>query len=56
MARKVQYTWSIFVLFVLLLVGTAPASASDGESKFAKLDGARIHYKSYGKGNEAATS
>ena len=44
---------SVFVMFVLLLAVTATASAFDGESKFAKLDGARIHYKSYGKGSEA---
>ena len=36
-----------------MLAGAATAQAFDGESKFAKLDGARIHYKSYGKGNEA---
>ena len=49
----IRKSWSIFAMFVLLLVATATASAFDGESKFAKLDGARIHYKSYGKGNEA---
>ena len=49
MRKKIQY---IFALFVLL-AGTATASAFESESKFAKLDGARIHYKSYGKGNEA---
>lgn len=36
---------------IFVLLGTA--SAFDGESQFAKLDGARIHYKSYGKGSEA---
>ncbi|MBC8030295.1 MAG: alpha/beta hydrolase [Pyrinomonadaceae bacterium] len=33
-----------------------PAKAtvsSEGESRFAKLDGSRVHYKSYGKGDEA---
>ena len=44
---------SVFVMLVLLLAATATASANDGESKFAKLDGARVHYKSYGKGSEA---
>jgi pimeloyl-ACP methyl ester carboxylesterase len=34
--------------------GAVTASrASDGESRFAKLDDTRIHYKSYGKGDEA---
>ena len=49
MRRRLQFS----LLFVLLLAGAATASAFEGESKFAKLDGARIHYKSYGKGNEA---
>ena len=49
MRRRLQFS----LLFVLILAGAATASAFDGESKFAKLDGARIHYKSYGKGNEA---
>lgn len=44
---------SVFVMFALMLAVTATASAFDGESKFAKLDGARVHYKSYGKGSEA---
>lgn len=42
----------------MLLVCTAMAisaegAAKDGESKFATLNGAKIHYQSYGKGNEA---
>jgi len=49
MRRRLQFS----LLFVLMLAGAATAQAFDGESKFAKLDGARIHYKSYGKGNEA---
>jgi sigma-B regulation protein RsbQ len=49
MRRRLQFS----LLFVLMLAGAATAPAFDGESKFAKLDGARIHYKSYGKGNEA---
>ena len=44
-----KYLCAAFVILVLL--GTA--SAFDGESQFAKLDGARIHYKSYGNGPEA---
>src|SRR5918992_4703136 len=51
MITKLKYIWSIVALLAFVLVGTA--LAADGESKFAKLDGARIHYKSYGKGNEA---
>ena len=43
---RLKYIWAIFAMFVFL--GTA--SAFDGESQFAKLDGARIHYKSYGNG------
>jgi pimeloyl-ACP methyl ester carboxylesterase len=44
-----KYLWAIFVIFVFL----GQAAAFDGESQFVKLDGARIHYKSFGKGSEA---
>lgn len=53
MTRKLKYSWSIFAILALVLVGTANASAFDGESKYAKLDLARIHYKNYGKGSDA---
>jgi pimeloyl-ACP methyl ester carboxylesterase len=49
MRRRLQFS----LLFVLMLAGAATAPAFDGESQFAKLDGSRIHYKSYGKGKEA---
>jgi len=42
----------IFLLITLLLAATV-AFAADGESQYAKLDGAKIHYKSYGKGKDA---
>src|SRR5688572_15479633 len=32
---------------------TSNKTAAKGDSRFTTLDGARIHYKSYGKGNEA---
>lgn len=51
MTTKLKYTWSIVALLAFVLVPTA--SGADGDSQFAKLDGARIHYKSYGKGPEA---
>ena len=35
------------------LIAFTVSSAADGESRFAKLDESRIHYKSYGKGDEA---
>jgi pimeloyl-ACP methyl ester carboxylesterase len=41
---------------VLVIAPAAKAQKSataEGKSHFAKLDGARIHYKSYGKGREA---
>src|SRR5688572_4296862 len=43
------------VLFVtlLLLVAMPVALAKDGESKFATLNGAKIHYQSYGEGSDA---
>jgi len=43
---------TIFLVITLLLASTA-AFAADGESQYAKLDGSRIHYKSYGKGKDA---
>lgn len=49
-----------FLALVLVSASVAAAQQSaksavspDGESRFAKLDGAGIHYKSYGKGDEA---
>lgn len=53
MMRKLKYTSAILALIVIVLAGPATASAFDGESHYAKLDGARVHYKSYGKGKEA---
>ena len=53
MTTKFKNMWALFVLMGVVLVGTGTASAADGESQFAKLDGAKIHYKSYGKGREA---
>src|SRR5215208_8525018 len=49
MTTKAKY---IFAILALSLIATT-ASAFDGESHFAKLDGNRIHYKSFGKGKEA---
>lgn len=49
---KLKYT-RVFFIFVALVFATTTAFAADGESQYAKLDGARIHYKSYGKGSEA---
>jgi pimeloyl-ACP methyl ester carboxylesterase len=46
----------LLVLCGLLLVSTAGAQGakqSQTESRYASLDGARIHYQSYGKGREA---
>jgi len=42
----------VFILIAVLLASVA-AFAADGESQYAKLDGAKIHYKSYGKGKDA---
>ncbi|MDQ6653454.1 MAG: alpha/beta hydrolase [Acidobacteriota bacterium] len=40
--------------FGIAPLGTArKPSAADGESRYAKLEGARVHYKSYGKGSDA---
>ena len=44
----------IFLTILALLVMTPVAvSAKDGESKFATLNGAKIHYQSYGQGSDA---
>ena len=43
---------TIIFILTLLLASTA-VFAADGDSQFAKLDGAKIHYKSYGKGKDA---
>src|SRR5215208_3204847 len=42
----------LFLLVTLLLI-TITAFAADGDSQYAKLDGAKIHYKSFGKGKDA---
>jgi pimeloyl-ACP methyl ester carboxylesterase len=45
-----------WVLFAMLVFAATPAavSAKDGESKFATLNGAKIHYQSFGgSGNQA---
>ncbi|HSL53806.1 MAG TPA: alpha/beta hydrolase [Pyrinomonadaceae bacterium] len=43
---------TLFLIIALLFASTA-IYAADGESQFAKLDGARIHYKNFGKGSDA---
>jgi pimeloyl-ACP methyl ester carboxylesterase len=49
---KLKYTRALFAIMALVVAATS-AAAFDGESQYAKLDGARIHYKSYGKGKDA---
>jgi pimeloyl-ACP methyl ester carboxylesterase len=58
--RRAQVEWLLLlVLTFALAFVSAPAakgqksSASEGRSQYTKLDGARIHYRSYGKGREA---
>jgi len=50
---KLKYTQALFAIIAFVVATSASAAAFDGESKYAKLDGARIHYKSYGKGPDA---
>lgn len=45
--------WVLFATLLLLVAMPAAVSAKDGESKFATLNGAKVHYQSYGKGSEA---
>src|ERR1051325_1346739 len=49
---KLKYTRALLAIMALIVAATS-AAAFDGESQYAKLDGARIHYKSYGKGKDA---
>ena len=49
MTRKLKF----IAIVALVLAATSAAFAADGESQFAKLDNARIHYKSWGKGKDA---
>src|SRR5215218_1122550 len=53
MTRQLKYIRAIVAMMIVVVATTATAVAFDGESQFAKLDGARIHYKSYGKGKDA---
>ena len=50
---KLKYTRTLFIITAIIVAVSASAAAFDGESKYAKLDGARIHYKSYGTGRDA---
>jgi len=50
MTRKLKY---IFAITVVALTMSSNAFAFEGESQYAKLDGARVHFKSYGKGRDA---
>lgn len=43
---------TLFML-LLLFVAMPVAFAKDGESKFATLNGAKLHYQSYGEGSDA---
>jgi pimeloyl-ACP methyl ester carboxylesterase len=53
--QMMQVRWLLFAIMALLLASTpaAVASKSDGESSYATLNGAKIHYQNYGKGREA---
>jgi pimeloyl-ACP methyl ester carboxylesterase len=53
MTRKIKYTWMLFIVIAFALASATAAVAFDGESQYAKLNDAKIHYKSYGKGREA---
>ena len=37
----------------LFLLAVMPVAAKDGESKYATLNGAKVHYQNYGSGSEA---
>ncbi len=50
-----HWNWCAALLLVLTIASAAFAekSAPKAQSRFAKLDGARVHYVNYGKGHEA---
>lgn len=52
MITKVRI-FSFLCALILVTVSMAPAQEPAGESKYAKLDSTRIHYKSAGKGKDA---
>ena len=45
--------WVLFAMLLLLVAAPVAVPAKDGESKFATLNGAKIHYKSFGEGSDA---
>jgi pimeloyl-ACP methyl ester carboxylesterase len=59
--KRIAHVDSFLCLFLTLAIAFVCASAaaaqtptaSEGQSHYAKLDGARIHYQNYGKGSEA---
>jgi pimeloyl-ACP methyl ester carboxylesterase len=55
LTRSAHLRWCFALLLALTLASAALAekSAPKAQSRFAKLDGARIHYVNYGKGREA---
>src|SRR5215207_3373954 len=53
MTKKLKFTWMLFAIIAFALAGATVAPAFDGESQYAKLNDAKIHYKSYGKGSDA---
>ncbi len=53
MTNILKYSRALFAIMALMIAATANATAFDGESQYARLDGARVHYKSYGKGKDA---
>ncbi len=55
LARGAHLHWGAAFLLVLTIASAAfsEKSTPKAQSRFAKLDGARIHYVNYGKGHEA---
>ena len=51
MSSRLRQT--LFVALLLFVAVPGALAAKDGESKFATLNGAKIHYKSYGQGSDA---
>jgi pimeloyl-ACP methyl ester carboxylesterase len=49
--RMTKLGWVFFAM--LLVAAPLTVYAKDGESKFATLNGAKIHYQSYGEGSDA---
>jgi len=54
MMKTIRFSLLVCAVALTFLIAlSAPGQTPQGDSRFAKLEGARIHYVNYGKGDEA---